>query len=128
MKNRLKEGGKAGLQIITIAEADFPDYRRNPDFIQKYIFPGGMLPSPTALQREIDKAGLVFRGSKEFGQSYSTTLREWFDRFNGDWEEIAQMGFDDRFRRIWNFYLASCAACFRYETTDVTQITMARPS
>ena len=128
VRDRLQPGAQATMQIITVQDQFFDHYRRSVDFIQKYIFPGGMLPSPTALQREIDKAGLVFRGSKEFGQSYSTTLREWFDRFNGDWEEIAQMGFDDRFRRIWNFYLASCAACFRYETTDVTQITMARPS
>jgi cyclopropane-fatty-acyl-phospholipid synthase len=95
--------------------------------VQKYIFPGGMLPSPTALQAQAVRAGLTMDGSIEFGGSYSDTLRRWRDRFHERWDEIEPMGFDDRFRRMWDFYLASCAACFMSGTTDVTQITLSRP-
>jgi cyclopropane-fatty-acyl-phospholipid synthase len=127
LRERLKPGRKATLQIITIQDARYEIYRRSVDFIQKYIFPGGMLPSPSALRREIDRAGLRLVGSVEFGQDYSTTLRRWFDTFNDRWDEVAAQGFDDRFRRMWNIYLASCAGTFRGGNCDVTQITMARP-
>jgi len=96
------------------------------DFVQKYIFPGGMLPSPAALRAQTARAGLDLVGSIEFGQSYSDTLRRWRERFNETWDDIAPMGFDDRFHRMWNFYLASCASCFLAQTTDVTQVTLRR--
>ena len=128
LKARLKPGGKATLQIITVQDRRFETYRKGVDFIQKYIFPGGMLPSPTALRAEIARAGLDLVGSHEFGQSYSLTLRRWHERFNAAWDEIQAMGFDSRFRRMWNFYLCSCAGTFEGGNCDVTQITVARPA
>ena len=125
---RLRPGAKATLQIITVADARFEMYRSTVDFIQKYIFPGGMLPSPTALRQEVERAGLKVLHSIEIGKSYSLTLRRWHDVFNARWNEVAGMGFDDRFRRMWNFYLASCAGAFEGGNCDVTQITIARPA
>ena len=124
--DRLKEGAKATIQTITIADEHFDGYRRSVDFIQKYIFPGGMLPSMGALEKVTDERGLKISNTLAFGQSYSQTLRMWFDRFNGCWDEVQALGFDDRFRRMWNFYLTACAASFRYETTDVIQMTVTR--
>ncbi|MEM9097243.1 MAG: cyclopropane-fatty-acyl-phospholipid synthase family protein [Pseudomonadota bacterium] len=126
LHKRLKPGGVAALQVITISDHLFASYRKGTDFVQKYIFPGGMLPSPDALRREAKRAGLTVDGSSEFGDSYSRTLREWSERFNSRWSEITKLGFDDRFHRMWNFYLACCAACFLAETTDVTQISLRR--
>ena len=100
------------MQIITIEDGRFAQYRKSVDFIQKYIFPGGMLPSPAALRKEVERAGLVVKGSVEFGKSYSQTLRRWHDAFNAAWGDVAGMGFDDRFRRMWNLYLTSCAGAF----------------
>jgi cyclopropane-fatty-acyl-phospholipid synthase len=128
VRDCLKPGKRATLQIITIQEKRFETYRKGVDFIQKYIFPGGMLPSRTALLTEVERAGLVFEASLEFGDSYSQTLRRWYDRFNDHWEEVAALGFDDRFRRMWNFYLTSCAGSFQGRNCDVTQITMKRPA
>src|SRR5690606_9926408 len=103
-------------------------YRKGVDFIQKYIFPGGMLPSPSALRAEVARAGLTLVGTFEFGQSYSQTLRRWHETFNDRWDEIAGLGFDARFQRMWNFYLTSCAGAFRGGNCDVTQITVSRPA
>ncbi|MDC0113690.1 cyclopropane-fatty-acyl-phospholipid synthase family protein [Planktomarina temperata] len=124
---RLKTGGQATLQIITVRDDRFEDYRKSVDFIQKYIFPGGMLPSPAVLRREAQKAGLDCVKSIEFGESYSKTLRLWHARFNDKWDQVEAMGFDERFRRMWNFYLTSCAATFHYANCDVTQITLSKP-
>ncbi|MCY1125878.1 cyclopropane-fatty-acyl-phospholipid synthase [Frigidibacter sp. RF13] len=127
LRERLKPGRKATLQIITLQEKRFEVYRKGVDFIQKYIFPGGMLPSPTALRAEVARAGLGLVGSLEFGESYSQTLRRWHETFNTRWDEVAKLGFDERFRRMWNFYLTSCAGAFRFGNCDVTQITIERP-
>ena len=127
VRERLKPGAQATLQIITIGDDRFQLYRKSVDFIQKYIFPGGMLPSPSALKAEIARAGLEFTGSIEFGQSYSQTLRRWHDTFNARWHEVQAMGFDDRFRRMWNMYLTSCAGAFQGGNCDVTQVTLKRP-
>ena len=127
LRERLKPGKQATLQIITIGDDRFHLYRRSVDFIQKYIFPGGMLPSPSALKAEIARAGLEFKGSVEFGHSYSQTLRRWYDSFNDRWSEVQAMGFDDRFRRMWNLYLTSCAGAFEGGNCDVTQVTLLRP-
>jgi cyclopropane-fatty-acyl-phospholipid synthase len=127
IKHCLKPGKQATLQIITVHDARWDVYRKSVDFIQKYIFPGGMLPSPTVLRQEVTKAGLRVHHSIEFGKSYSQTLRRWFDVFNDQWDTINDMGFDDRFRRMWNFYLTSCAATFESGNCDVTQITLQRP-
>ncbi|NBZ87853.1 SAM-dependent methyltransferase [Stagnihabitans tardus] len=126
--NRLRPGARATLQIITIADHRWETYRSTVDFIQKYIFPGGMLPSPSVLRREVEKAGLKVLGSIEFGKSYSQTLRRWHESFNARWHEVQALGFDDRFRRMWNFYLCSCAGSFEGGNCDVTQITIARPA
>jgi len=128
VRERLKPGAQATLQIITIQDKRFEIYRKGVDFIQKYIFPGGMLPSPSVLRQEVQKAGLKFSGSIEFGESYSQTLRRWYDVFNDRWDAIKDMGFDDRFQRMWNFYLCSCAAAFHSGNCDVTQITVKRPA
>lgn len=127
LHDRLRPGRNATLQIITVPDRRFAQYRRNVDFIQKYIFPGGMLPSPGALRAQIGRAGLVLRGSVEFGESYSLTLRRWHERFNAHWPEVAALGFDARFRRMWNFYLTSCAGAFHGGNCDVTQVTVTRP-
>ena len=127
LRQRLKPGGAATLQIITVPDQRFETYRKSVDFIQKYIFPGGMLPSPGALEREVQRAGLLLKGSMEFGQSYSQTLRRWHEAFNARWGDVKAMGFDERFRRMWEFYLTSCAGAFHGGNCDVTQITVTRP-
>jgi cyclopropane-fatty-acyl-phospholipid synthase len=127
VRERLKPGAKAALQIITVADARFETYRKSVDFIQRYIFPGGMLPSPSVLRREVEKAGLRFMGSIEFADSYSQTLRRWHETFNDRWDEVRAKGFDDRFRRMWNLYLTACAGAFRGGICDVTQVTIVRP-
>ena len=127
VRERLKPGANATLQIITVEDRRWDVYKRGVDFIQKYIFPGGMLPSPSVLRGEVRKAGLDVVKSKEFGESYSVTLRRWFDTFNDRWDDVAAMGFDDRFRRMWNFYLTSCASTFHSGNCDVTQITIRKP-
>ncbi|MGB1388981.1 MAG: class I SAM-dependent methyltransferase [Paracoccaceae bacterium] len=128
LHERLKPGKNATLQIITVADRRWNVYRRSVDFIQKYIFPGGMLPSPSVLREQVSAAGLGFVGSKEFGASYDLTLRRWHDTFNAKWDQVAAMGFDERFRRMWNFYLTSCAAAFVTGNVDVTQVTVRRPA
>ena len=128
LKDRLEPGRCATLQINTVPDARWPVYKRGVDFIQKYIFPGGMLPAPFRLHEEAERAGLRVKGSIEFGESYSQTLRRWHEVFNARWDEVAKLGFDDRFRRMWNFYLTSCAGAFRGGNCDVTQITLTRPS
>jgi cyclopropane-fatty-acyl-phospholipid synthase len=128
LRDRLRPGKNATLQIITVQDRRWETYRRGVDFIQKYIFPGGMLPSPTVLRREVEKAGLSVARSIEFGESYSQTLRRWHETFNDRWDQVAELGFDDRFRRMWNFYLTSCAATFLSRNCDVTQITVTRSS
>ncbi|MGG7568256.1 class I SAM-dependent methyltransferase [Rhodovulum sp. DZ06] len=125
--DRLRPGARATIQSITIADPLFDGYRKGVDFVQKYIFPGGMLPSPTRFREQAGAAGLLLDGSVEFGASYAETLRRWRATFNARWDEIEPMGFDDRFRRMWDFYLASCAACFMAGTTDVSQFTLSRP-
>ncbi|MFT5631321.1 MAG: cyclopropane-fatty-acyl-phospholipid synthase [Gammaproteobacteria bacterium] len=126
VRDRLKPGKNATLQIITVDHRRWQTYKRSVDFIQKYIFPGGMLPSPIVLRAEVEKAGLTVVQSIEFGESYSQTLRHWHKVFNAKWDDVAAMGFDDRFRRMWNFYLTSCAGTFHSGNCDVTQITITR--
>ena len=122
----LVPGGRAGLQIITIDDEHFDSYRRRTDFIQKYIFPGGVLPSENALRPVIDKAGLQWTSVARFGQDYADTLAEWQDRFQAAWNEIQPLGFDERFRKLWAFYLSYCEAGFRTGRTDVIQLELKR--
>ncbi|SLN71860.1 SAM-dependent methyltransferase [Roseisalinus antarcticus] len=127
VRDRLRPGKQATFQIITIQDDRWEIYRKGVDFIQKYIFPGGMLPPPSRLKEEIEGAGLAMKKSIEFAESYSITLRRWHDTFNDRWDEIAKLGFDERFRRMWNVYLTSCAATFHGHNCDVVQITVERP-
>lgn len=122
----LKPGGRAGLQIITIRDELFASYRGRTDFIQRYIFPGGMLPSEARLKEETERAGLEWSDLKRFGQNYADTLAEWARRFEGAWSDIRKDGFDERFRRLWRFYLSYCEAGFRTERTNVIQLGLSR--
>ncbi|MEM0945866.1 MAG: cyclopropane-fatty-acyl-phospholipid synthase family protein [Pseudomonadota bacterium] len=123
----LKPGSNATLQIITVKDERWEAYRKGVDFIQKFIFPGGLLPAPKVLRLQVERAGLEVARSFEFAESYSQTLRRWHDTFNARWDEISALGFDDRFRRMWNLYLTSCASGFQSRNCDVTQITVRRP-
>jgi cyclopropane-fatty-acyl-phospholipid synthase len=122
MKECLQPGGTAGLQIITINESAFERYRARVDFIQRYVFPGGMLPTPQILRSLGADHGMAFLRERVFAQDYARTLAEWRDRFQGSWDRIVQMGFDERFRRLWEFYLHYCEAGFRTEYIDVRQV------
>jgi len=122
VKRCLKPGGLAGLQIITINEASYSVYRRRPDFIQRYVFPGGMLPTPTILRSLGAEQKLRLIGERIFPQDYARTLAEWRGRFVASWERIVPLGFDERFRKLWEFYLHYCEAGFRAEYIDVRQV------
>ena len=126
IRDVLAPGGRAGLQIITIRDELFAHYRHRMDFIQKYIFPGGMLPSETRLKEETARAGLEWRDIVRFGQNYADTLAEWAHRFESAWDDIRGLGFDERFRRLWRFYLGYCEAGFRTERTNVVQLSLTK--
>lgn len=126
IRDVLSPGGRAGLQIITIRDEIFDSYRRRADFIQKYIFPGGMLPSEQRLKPITEASGLNWTGISRFGEDYADTLAEWARRFEGAWGEIAQLGFDERFRKLWRFYLSYCEAGFRTGRTNVVQLSLAK--
>ena len=119
LRERLAPGGTAVVQVITIADAYFDHYRQNADFIQRFIFPGGMLPSPSAMRQEAERAGLQIELAESFGPSYALTLVEWRHRFLAAWPQIATLGFDDAFRRLWEYYLCYCEAGFRSGRVDV---------
>jgi cyclopropane-fatty-acyl-phospholipid synthase len=127
VRQRLKPGGVAALQVITIADDRFARYRRGADFIQCHVFPGGMLPSPSALRAEIAAAGLTLTDEERFGASYARTLEIWRQRFEAAWPEIRAHGFDERFRRLWLYYLAYCEAGFRTAAIDVAQYRITAP-
>ena len=126
IRDVLRPGGRAGLQIITIRDEIFESYRRRADFIQKYIFPGGMLPSEARLKDVTSETGLAWTGITRFGQDYADTLAEWGRRFESAWDGIAALGFDERFRKLWRFYLSYCEAGFRTERTNVVQLSLSR--
>ena len=128
LRERLRPGRAASLQIITVPDERWAIYTRSVDFIQKYIFPGGMLPAPMKLAEEVSRAGLEEDGSISLAPSYSITLRRWYETFNARWDEIAAQGFDERFRRMWNLYLAGCAGAFEYGMCDVIQLTVRKPA
>ena len=118
--------GRAALQIITIEDSLFESYRSRADFIQRYVFPGGMLPSIPRLETEVERAGLRLSEAKMFGQSYAHTLAEWQTNFDNAWNEIKTLGFDERFRKLWKFYLSYCEAGFATGRIDVGQFALAR--
>jgi cyclopropane-fatty-acyl-phospholipid synthase len=119
---RLKAGGRAGLQVITIRQESFEVYRREIDFIRHYIFPGGMLPTLDTMQTLGNRVGLTLQRERAFGLDYARTLVQWRERFRAAWPEIRPLGFDERFRRLWEYYLAYCEAGFRTGNIDVRQM------
>lgn len=119
--NALKPGGRAVVQSITIRDDLFGSYRKGTDFIQQYIFPGGMLPSREAFRSAAARQGLVVRQEYAFGQDYARTLAEWRQAFEARWPEIQALGFDETFRRLWRLYLCYCEAGFRAGNIDVVQ-------
>ncbi|MFC0220119.1 class I SAM-dependent methyltransferase [Pseudochelatococcus lubricantis] len=120
----LKPGGLAGMQVITIRDSAYARYRAQPDFIQRYIFPGGMLPTPSIMRKLSAERGLSVAGERIFGHDYARTLAEWRSRFHDSWEMIAPLGFDERFRKLWSFYLHYCEAGFRANYIDVRHLTL----
>jgi cyclopropane-fatty-acyl-phospholipid synthase len=119
IRDRLKPGGLCVLQAITIAEDRFALYCRRPDFIQRFVFPGGFLPSKTFLRETLERAGLELVAAENFGDSYALTLREWRMRFLEAWPRIERLGFDAPFKRLWEYYLCYCEAGFRTGMVDV---------
>jgi cyclopropane-fatty-acyl-phospholipid synthase len=123
----LKPGGRACIQSIVIADSYFDRYVRGTDFIQQYIFPGGCLPSPSAFRQQAQAAGLRVVDEFAFGLDYAHTLRLWRERFMQVKPQVLALGFDERFVRIWQFYLAYCEAAFMEANTDVVQYTLLKP-
>jgi cyclopropane-fatty-acyl-phospholipid synthase len=119
LRASLRPGGRIVLQAITIREDRFAAYKRNPDFIQRYIFPGGMLPTPALLEQQAQRAGLAIICQETFGEGYADTLALWRSRFHAAWPRIRALGFQSDFQRLWDYYLAYCEAGFRSGTIDV---------
>lgn len=122
LKRRLAPGGVAAIQAIVVEDAHFPVYRARSDFIRQHIFPGGMLPSPGAIQNAATRAGLKTRNVFRFGQDYARTLRIWLESFEAALPRIRALGYDEAFIRGWRYYLAICAACFAVGRTDVIHV------
>ncbi|TAJ37581.1 MAG: class I SAM-dependent methyltransferase [Reyranella sp.] len=121
LKRHSAPGGSAIVQAIVIADDLFEGYRRHPDFIQTYVFPGGMLLSPSSLREQCRHAGLKIAEFYSFGLDYARTLETWLGRFDRVADQVTKLGFDERFRRMWRYYLAYCAAGFKTRRTDVLQ-------
>jgi cyclopropane-fatty-acyl-phospholipid synthase len=119
LRQSLTDTGTVLLQAITIAEDRFAKYRNQPDFIQRYIFPGGVLPTVDIIRREAARAGLELAAHQPFGLSYAQTLSIWRDRFMAAWPEIEELGFDASFKRMWEYYLCYCEVGFRNGAIDV---------
>ena len=117
--DRLVPGGTAVLQIITIDKERFHSYRKNADFIQRYIFPGGMLPSIEALEGAVGRNNLIMQDTHFFGTSYARTCAAWNERFQNAWPEIESLGYSSRFKRMWEYYLSYCEAGFKAGSVNV---------
>jgi len=126
LRDRLLPGGLAGIQAITIQDSMFPQYRREVDFIQRYIFPGGMLPSPQILKTLGERFDLPVIREHIFGEDYAKTLATWRNNFRAAWPNLKLLGFDERFRRLWEYYLAYCEAGFLSGNIDVRQVVFAK--
>jgi cyclopropane-fatty-acyl-phospholipid synthase len=125
MANALKPEGRAVIQSITIRDDLFANYRKGTDFIQQYIFPGGMLPSREIFRAQAARQGLTVRDEFAFGPDYARTLALWREAFEASWPQIAPLGFDETFRRLWLFYLSYCEAGFLAGSIDVVQFELA---
>ena len=128
IRDRLLPGGLAGIQAITIQDKFFQTYRREVDFIQRYIVPGGMLPSPSVLKSMGERFGVPVIRERIFGQDYAKTLATWRNNFRAAWPNLKPLGFDDRFKRLWEYYLAYCEAGFLSGNIDVRQVILAKSS
>ena len=126
VRDRLLPGGLAGIQAITIQDSMFQSYRREVDFIQRYVFPGGMLPSPQVLKSLGERFGVPVIREHIFGQDYAKTLATWRNNFRAAWPNLKPLGFDERFRRLWEYYLAYCEAGFLSGNIDVRQVVFAK--
>jgi cyclopropane-fatty-acyl-phospholipid synthase len=126
LKTQLKPGGKACVQSITLRDDLFERYVKSTDFIQQYIFPGGLLPSPSEFRKAAAAAGLQVVNELDFGLDYAETLKRWRDKFLSQDHAVRKLGFDTRFMRIWEFYLAYCEAAFATGNTSVMQFTLQR--
>jgi len=127
LKASLEPGGRAALQVITIDEGVFESYRRGADFIQRYVFPGGMLPSPSAFAEAAETAGLGIEARSFHGASYERTLADWSARFERAQAQVRGLGFDERFVRLWRAYLAYCRAGFRTGRIDLMHARLCGP-
>jgi cyclopropane-fatty-acyl-phospholipid synthase len=126
--NRLKPGGAAAIQGITILESNYESYRNGVDFIQRYVFPGGMLLTKDIMREQAAKAGLLLEKIECFGLSYAETLRQWRVRFEAAWPKIVPLGFDERFRKLWTLYLCYCEAGFAEGLIDVGIYKIRKPA
>ncbi len=124
IKKNLSENGRAAIQAITIDDSLFDRYKTKEDFIQKYIFPGGFLPSKKKLYDLSSSNGLEIKKYESYGSHYSSTLKIWRDEFLKKWEEISKHGFDNKFKRMWHFYLSYCEAGFKSKNIDLIQFSM----
>ena len=124
IKSNLSKDGKAAIQAITIDDALFDRYKTKQDFIQKYIFPGGFLPSKKSLFNLSSSKGLVINNYDSYGSHYSNTLKLWRDEFLNKWDQISSQGFDLSFKRMWNFYLSYCEAGFKSKNIDLIQFSL----
>ncbi|MEK7345807.1 MAG: cyclopropane-fatty-acyl-phospholipid synthase family protein [Pseudomonadota bacterium] len=124
----LKPGGRACVQSITIDDSLFERYVHSTDFIQQYIFPGGCLPSPSAFRKQAQAAGLQVVDELHFGPDYAETLRRWRAQFMAQLDAVRALDFDDRFIRLWAFYLTYCEAAFDEASIDVVQFTLVKPA
>jgi cyclopropane-fatty-acyl-phospholipid synthase len=127
LKNCLKPGGRAVLQVIDMADQYFDHYKSHTDFIQQFIFPGGMLPSPSHVRQGAAKAGLRVESTISFGFDYARTLRTWLERFDAQIIAIRAQGFSESFVQLWRMYLVYCEVGFLESRTDVKQWTLSRP-
>ena len=124
IKESLIEGGTAAIQSITIDDNIYERYKNKTDFIQKYIFPGGFLPSKGELLNLANQSGLKFSNCSSYGEHYSNTLNIWRDEFFKKWDQISSQGFDNTFKRMWNFYLSYCEAGFKSKNIDLIQFAL----
>ena len=128
LSQRLKPGGRAVIQAITIAPEHFERYRAKVDFIQRYVFPGGMLLTDNAIARHATEQGMTLTHTRKFGRDYARTLRAWRQQFNAAWGDIAPLGYDDRFKRMWLYYLSYCEAGFDDGAIDVGFYVLNKPA
>jgi cyclopropane-fatty-acyl-phospholipid synthase len=126
LSDRLRPGGRIGLQAITVSDRHWASSNANPDFVRRYVFPGSQVPSPGVLRADAAAANLRITQRRGYGPSYALTLAEWHRRFDAAWPRLAGLGFDERFKRMWQYYLSYCEGGFRSARTDVSQIVLER--